>query len=248
MAAKRNTIFQHRAMSLSSRQCCPSLSLRRSPRLTPIALLQVFHEGLKSWSCCNLHKQACPWTLTTFSRFPYAPRYTSVAFLISFSQGCAQADAHTTDSPAPAKPAQSTSNKPAATSIKMISEVDKIETYGTAKIAPSLPVVQTPQSDIPIVEEEDDPICASSSQYSLQKEGAAESFSSTTSRVGWGTARTRSAFTIQHRYVSAIRPLSIACLFHASQPLFREGSKVCNLCCLHHLDLTGLLGVGLSLL
>ncbi|KIK06594.1 hypothetical protein K443DRAFT_674256 [Laccaria amethystina LaAM-08-1] len=94
----------------------------------------VFHEGLKSWSCCkDVNKP-----VLDFDEFMNLP-------------GCTETDFHTSATPQ----AESAAKPPSAANLTTIEKtVDGVETYGTTlqqSIAPaSAPVA------VPIVEEEDD--------------------------------------------------------------------------------------------
>ncbi|KAF9001893.1 HSP20-like chaperone [Cyathus striatus] len=100
----------------------------------------VFHEGLKSWSCCSdVHKP-----VLDFNEFMHIP-------------GCAEADAHTIKAEKPDKTTQVT----ATTSTTLQQTIDEKEAFSTipnVSSSPSVSVVrsQSALAPTPTIEEEDD--------------------------------------------------------------------------------------------
>ncbi|KAJ6488586.1 HSP20-like chaperone [Mycena vitilis] len=96
----------------------------------------VFHEGLKSWSCCSeVYKP-----VLEFDEFMKIP-------------GCTQTERHTAEAPRVDAPKPSSS-----ANITMTAEADGQEVYSTTSSVQTKPIetVATPVARAPIVEEEDD--------------------------------------------------------------------------------------------
>jgi len=155
----------------------------------------VFHEGLKSWSCCEEVNKP----VLDFESFLALP-------------GCSHAPAHTVAAPS-ATPDSSKATRAdgqAATKLKMTAGSDGTEVYSTA---PAVPVA-TPSTqaaapaEVTTVAplEEDDLSVAVPPGTKCQRKGCDKSFvSDEISRNGDGDGA--------------------ICNFHSAPPIFREGSK-----------------------
>ncbi|KIY64878.1 chord-domain-containing protein [Cylindrobasidium torrendii FP15055 ss-10] len=155
----------------------------------------VFHEGLKSWSCCNDVNKP----VTDFDDFMKIP-------------GCMKTERHTSDAPTQAaKPEQAA---PQATSTTQ----DGKEVYGTAAPKPdasksqsqsqsttAIAAAPTPEP-VPVVEEEDELSIQVAPGKTCMRKGCGVPFvSDAENRLGDGPGT--------------------VCRYHPLPPFFREGSK-----------------------
>lgn len=99
----------------------------------------VFHEGLKSWSCCNETNKP----VLDFDDFVKIP-------------GCTTAERHTDAKPKTSTPVSTSDNKDAVP-LKLARQSDGSEVYGTAQKKVDLPtaVAQSGASNTQVVEEDD---------------------------------------------------------------------------------------------
>ncbi|PFH50082.1 hypothetical protein AMATHDRAFT_146021 [Amanita thiersii Skay4041] len=98
----------------------------------------IFHEGLKSWSCCSGTNKP----VLNFDEFMSIP-------------GCTQADLHSENAPQPeVQKAQATSSR--LTTVESRSGTEVYTTVGADQAAQAPPRVAPPTQPIPVVEEEDD--------------------------------------------------------------------------------------------
>ncbi|KAH8829507.1 chord-domain-containing protein [Flagelloscypha sp. PMI_526] len=167
----------------------------------------VFHEGLKSWSCCSdVYKP-----VLEFDQFMAIP-------------GCTKAERHTAqvEGPSPVAPSKTQNDSrpveptPKPTTAPSSAKVqDGVETFSTKSLASSLPR-QRPAPAEPEVEEEDDLEAIVTSGSACKHNGCKTTFESNeVNRLGDGPGT--------------------ECLYHprpckSSQPIFHEGSKG-YLCC-----------------
>jgi len=165
----------------------------------------VFHEGLKSWSCCkDVNKP-----VLDFESFMKLPACTTGRHT---AEKPVEPTLQTPQTSAVASTSEPPKTKPAAIVQR---STDGMETYSTTALANGLPTISptpsAPPAPAPVIEDEDDLEVVVAPGTKCMRLGCGKPFvSQEESRVGEG----------EHSI----------CVYHPAPPIFREGSKG-YICC-----------------
>ncbi|KXN90544.1 Cysteine and histidine-rich domain-containing protein 1 [Leucoagaricus sp. SymC.cos] len=166
----------------------------------------VFHEGLKSWSCCSDVNRPVL-SFDDFLAIPVGPPIVLRDPTLIENQGCTEVDGHTSEAPkvSEAKARPSTAFSVMESPTEVGKETFSAPQKTSSQVDPEL------MKPAPIVEEEDDPTVQVTPGISCRRKGCSVRFiSDEENRLGDG-------------------PGTI-CVYHPAPPIFREGSKG-YLCC-----------------